>query len=186
MEPYIPISMLNDFIFCPRSIYFHQVHGGMEQDMYHTEVQIEGKAAHQSIEKKYYSTQKDVLIGIDVYSEKYNVAGKIDIFDVKACKLVERKNKVVTIYDGYVFQVYAQTFALREMGYEVKKIVIHDKTHNKNYPIPLPEDDDAMLNKFEKLIDDVNSFDLHDTGFNANIEKCKRCIYSHLCDYCLC
>jgi CRISPR/Cas system-associated exonuclease Cas4 (RecB family) len=73
MEPYIPISMLNDFIFCPRSIYFHQVHGGMEQDMYHTEVQIEGKAAHQSIEYTGWLLQEIMKYKKDmfVYVQKY-------------------------------------------------------------------------------------------------------------------
>lgn len=186
MESYISISILNDFIFCPRSIYFHYVHGDVGQEMYHTEVQINGKEAHRSIETKQYTTKKDVLIGIDVYCEKYNIAGKIDIFNIPEGKLIERKNRVTKIYDGYVFQVYAQTFSLIEMGYEVKKIIIYDKTKNINYPIPLPWEDDAMFNKFEKLIDSINSFSLNSIHFKPNPEKCKKCIYSDLCDYYLC
>ncbi|MEW6527946.1 MAG: type V CRISPR-associated protein Cas4 [Spirochaetota bacterium] len=186
MESYIPISMLNDFIFCPRSIYFHLVHGNVGQDMYHTEVQIKGKSAHESIDNKHYSTRKEILMGFEVYCEKYNILGKIDIFDIKSGKLIERKNKIVKIYDGYVFQVYAQTFALREMGYVVKQIEIYDKTHNKSYPIALPEDDESMFKKFEKVIDDINLFDLNNSEFKPNVEKCKQCIYSHLCDYEIC
>jgi CRISPR-associated protein Cas4 len=61
MEPYIPISFLNDFIFCPRSIYFHQVHGSLSQEIYHDKPQTEGRLAHESIEEKNYSTRKDIL-----------------------------------------------------------------------------------------------------------------------------
>lgn len=186
MEPYIPISYLNDFIFCPRSIYFHRLHGSLEQEMYHTDIQIEGKFAHQTIDQKTYSTKKDLLVGVDVYCEKYNLYGKIDVYDVESKKLIERKNNVKKIYDGYVFQLYAQTFALREMGYEVKEIVIYDKSHNVNYPIPLPEDDPKMFWKFEKLIEDINSFDLNTKNIKVNAEKCKSCIYSHICDCCIC
>lgn len=183
MENYIPISFLNDFIFCPRSIYFHQVYGNVEQEMYHCHIQIEGKAAHSSIEKRFYSTRKDVLMGIDVYCEKYNIVGKIDIYDISAKKLVERKNRIVKIYDGFIFQLYAQTFALREMGYEVEHIALYDKTHNIMHPVNLPENDILMFQKFEKLIQDINSFSLTNKDFRPNENKCKTCIYSQLCDY---
>jgi len=182
METYIPISFLNDFIFCPRSIYFHQVHGSLSQEMYHDKPQTEGKLAHEAIEEKNYSTRKDVLMNLDVYCEKYNLMGKIDIFDIKAKRLVERKNKIIKIYDGYVFQVYAHYFALIELGYEVEKIVIYDKTHNKNYPILLPTEDEEMFCKFERLIEEINSFNLSDPNFTQNPEKCKHCIYFNLCD----
>jgi len=46
MESYIPISFLNDFIFCPRSIYYHQMYNDTEQLTYQSKVQIEGKQAH--------------------------------------------------------------------------------------------------------------------------------------------
>lgn len=186
MEPYIPISFLNDFIFCPRSIYFHQVHGSMSQSMYHGKPQTRGLAAHEAIDEGSYSTRKDVLMGMSLYCEKYNISGKLDMFDITAKKLIERKYRIQKIYDGYVFQVYAQYFSLIELGYKVEKIVIHDRSHNKNYPISLPYEDNVMLAKFEKLIEDINSFDLSDANFKANPEKCKNCIYSHLCDVSLC
>ena len=50
MENYIPISFLNDFIFYPRSIYFHQLYGRSNESIYHTTSQSEGKLAHKSWE----------------------------------------------------------------------------------------------------------------------------------------
>lgn len=152
----------------------------------HRKAQTEGRLAHESIESENYSSRSDILLGIEVFSEKYNLMGKIDLFETRTCRLIERKNRIAVIYDGYVFQVYAQCFALREMGYTVKEIVLRDRTRNKNHSIPLPENDPEMLYKFEKVIEDLNHFDLKDRSFQPNQAKCLNCIYSTLCDYSLC
>lgn len=63
MEAYLPISFLNDFIFCPRSIYFHQLHGRVSQKIYQQTPQTRGLAAHKTIENKSYSSSTSVLQG---------------------------------------------------------------------------------------------------------------------------
>ncbi|MDQ3072723.1 MAG: type V CRISPR-associated protein Cas4 [Bacteroidota bacterium] len=186
MESYIPISFLNDFIFCPRSIYFHQLYGGYDSSMYQQRPQVAGKAAHTAIDQKKYSTRKNVLQGLEIYSEKYRLCGKIDIYDADKEKLWERKREIKTVYDGYIFQVYAQCFALREMGYGVKSIALYDLVDNTRYPIPLPENDAVMMRKFEDLVHAINTYDLDSGDFQANPAKCRRCIYSNLCDHSLC
>ena len=186
MEAYIKLSYLNDFIFCPRSIYFHQLYGSFHHSMYKQAPQYKGTAAHETIDSQNYSTSAHILQGMDVFSSLYNICGKIDVFDVRKGKLTERKREVKVIYDGYVFQVYAQYFGLGEAGYEVKEIVIHDLVHNKNYPVELPEKNPEMLAKFEKLINNINTFDLETTPFEANRSKCENCIYNQLCDRSLC
>jgi len=186
METYIPISFLNDFIFCPRRIYFHQLYGSYNSALYQQKPQIAGKAAHESIDKKTYSTRSNVLQGIEIYCDKYRICGKIDVFDADAGKLIERKREIKVIYDGYVFQVYAHYFSLTEMGYEVKSIIIHDLVHNRSHPIALPHENPEMLRKFEKLIADINSFDMNAAGFVPLEAKCCKCIYKNLCDYSLC
>ncbi len=186
MEPCITLSFLNDFIFCPRSIYFHQLYRGFNDSLYKQAPQYKGKAAHESIDNKAYTTTVSVLQDKEIFCEKYNICGKIDVFDTKNGRLTERKREVKTIYDGYVFQVYAQCFGLREMGYDVKEIVIHDLIHNKNHNIPLPEDNPEMLQKFERLISAINSFDLETTPFEPQLAKCQNCIYNQLCDTSLC
>lgn len=186
MESYIPISFLNDFIFCPRSIYFHQLYGSYNTKLYQQKPQVAGKAAHESIDEKKYSTRKAVLQSMEIYCERYKLCGKIDTFDISTGKLTERKKEIKTIYDGYVFQVYAQYFALSEMGYKVSGISFYDLSHNKHYPVLLPEQDPVMFAKFEQLITDLNSFDLNSTSFTPLESKCRNCIYANLCDYSLC
>jgi CRISPR-associated protein Cas4 len=183
MESYIPISYLNDFLFCPRSIYFHQLYGRSDTRLYQETAQVEGRAAHSSIEESRYSTRSRVLQGIEIYCEKYNLCGKLDIFYVDEALLCERKREIKEIYDGYIFQVYAQYFALTEMGYTVNRIVLHDFVHNRRHMIALPQENPQMLEKFEKLVAQINSYDLDRTPFVANANKCARCIYRQLCDY---
>ncbi len=186
LEHYLPISFLNDFIFCPRSIYFHQLYRNFNETVYKQTPQYKGLAAHKTIDTHHYSTSAHILQGHEIYSEHYNLCGKIDIFDIKKKRLTERKREIKTLYDGYVFQVYAQYFALTEMGYTVEHIVIHDLIHNKNYPIPLPAQDLAMLEKFESLIDEINRFNLHTSNHSPVLAKCQNCIYNALCDAALC
>ena len=181
MEEIILISYLNDFIFCPVSIYFHKLYGAMDKTLYQSSFQINGTNAHKAIDSKKYSTKKNVLQSINVNSEKYGFQGKIDVFDVDKGLLTERKNKIITIYDGYVFQIYAQYFGLTEMGYEVKKLRFHSLSDNKNYDVKLPKDDNEMLEKFENLIKEIRLFNM-ENFVQTNIKKCQNCIYEPSCD----
>lgn len=43
MDDVIIISNLNDFIFCPASIYFHKLYGSEDNLMYQSSYQINGR-----------------------------------------------------------------------------------------------------------------------------------------------
>ena len=75
MEEIILISYLNDFIFCPVSIYFHNLYGTLNKTLYQSHYQINGTNAHKSIDNKTYSDKKNVLQGTNVYCEKYGIEG---------------------------------------------------------------------------------------------------------------
>lgn len=181
MDDCIIISNLNDFIFCPASIYFHNLYGSQDTMTYQNSSQINGTSAHEAVDKGTYSGKKNIITAMAVYSEKYNLVGKIDIYDAETKTLTERKRQIKTIYDGYIFQIYAQYFALCEMGYEVRKLRFYSMIDNKTYPIKLPMEDEDMLHKFEKTINDMKNFDMNSFAQN-NIEKCKKCIYEPSCD----
>ena len=180
MENPLNITALNDFIFCPASIYFHSLYGNVETRLYQSTDQINGKAAHRTVDTQTYSGSA-YLQSLEVYCEKYNLIGKIDLYDKRKKLLIEREKKVIRMYDGYVFQLYAQYFSMIEMGYTVNALLIHSVDDNKNYHIDKPADNPLMLQKFEKTIQQINSFQLD--GFQQpNREKCNRCIYSPYCD----
>lgn len=181
MEDGIKISYLNDFIFCPLSIYFHNLYDEKDTSVYHSTDQTEGTYAHKSIDSKKYSNRKKILQGVSVYSSQLGLYGKIDLFDIDKGELVERKKKVVKIYDGYIYQLYAQYYSLLEMGYEIKNMKIHSLDDNKNYPILLPSENEEMNDQFIQLINDINDFDMN-RFVQINKEKCNRCIYNSSCD----
>lgn len=181
MDDLIIISHLNDFIFCPASIYFHKLYGSEDNLMFQSNDQLNGTKAHQSIDHNTYSTRKEIITNLDVYCEYYGLIGKIDIYDSGKKKLTERKKHISKIYDGYIFQIYAQYFAMTEMGYAVEKLEFQSMDDNKKYPVLLPEDDLAMKQKFEAVIRDLRTFDMT-LFYQSNIEKCSRCIYEAACD----
>lgn len=148
--------------------------------------QVEGKVAHKTIDEKKYSTKSNVIQSLDVVSHQYGVYGKIDLYYADKKEVRERKKFIKKIYDGYVFQVYAQYFALIEMGFLVEKISIHDLTKNQTHPIPLPEKDSMMFMKFKQTIEAIKNYSLLDKSFSPSMHKCEKCIYRELCDYSLC
>jgi CRISPR-associated protein Cas4 len=180
METPLKISNLNDFIFCPRSIYFHNLYLDMDEKVFSGFNQSAGKIVHKNIDKKKYSSKKDILQGIDVFSEELGVIGKIDLLDLTKGELIERKNKITKIYEGYLFQIWAQYFCLVEMGYKIGYLSFYSLKDNKKIRVKIPTEKDKE--KLCALINRINNFHL-DNKFSQNIKKCKACPYNKLCDY---
>ena len=181
MEDIIKISNINDFIFCPISIYFHNLYGIQSKLTFQSDKQLNGTKAHETVDNSNYSTSASILTALDVYSEKYSIIGKIDLYDAKKKMLVERKKHVTEIYDGYIFQLYAQYDSMKEMGYEINKLEIQSMDNNKRYKIKLPEEDVEMQKRFEKTIQSMRTFNMN-KFMQDNSEKCKNCIYNDACD----
>ena len=80
------------------------------------------------------------------------------IFIFKRKTFNGKKKKIINVYDGYIFQLYAQYFCLLEMGYEVYKIKLYSYDDNKSYKIALPSENYEMLNKFERTLEAINTF----------------------------
>jgi CRISPR-associated protein Cas4 len=139
--------------------------------------QIAGKLIHQNIEDQKYSSAKRFIQGIYVYCEKYNLVGKIDIYDQEEKILIERKNKIKNIYLGYRYQLYAEYFCMREMGYKVKKLFLHSLSDNKRYEISLPNKQDIAA--FEKTLKQIKNFSQTDI-VRHSCPHCQNHIYSPL------
>ena len=181
MNDLIKITQINDFIFCPASIYFHNLYGDRETTTYQRREQINGTHAHEKLDEGTYTSKKDILMGLDVYSEEFGLIGKIDMYDKEKGLLRQRKKKIKVIYDGYIFQLYAQLYSLREMGYVVKCIQLYSMDDNKVYNVKLPEDDVTMDQKFRDTIKAIRKFRL-DVYQQTNKDKCSNCIYEPACD----
>lgn len=180
MEPYLAITQINDFTFCPKSLYFGGIfRENRTSETFHARPQTAGTAAHVRIDQGLYSTQAHVLSGITVYSERYGLLGRIDVFDTMSGILTERKNAVSAVYDGFRYQLYAQAFALQEMGYTVKRLRLHALRDNRTFEIPLP--DAKATAAFEAVLASMRAY-RPDTPVPVNPAKCRHCIYRSLCE----
>jgi len=169
MEPAIPISTINDFLYCPKSLYLHSVYSSFETNVYHDTPQTIGGIVHENIEKGTYTTAKYILQGLSVASNRLGIKGKIDLYDSQKHWLIERKYRVKQIYLGFKYQLYAQMYCLEEAGYLVEKLFIQSLSDNKRYEIPLPSDEEKQA--FEAIIEQMKSFTPED------LEK-------HTCSHC--
>lgn len=177
MESYIQISKINDFAYCPLSLYLHSVYESFDTSLYHDTPQVVGRINHAMIEEGRYSTSKHILQGISVYSEQFGIMGKIDIYDEKKKELVERKTRIKTIWPGYIYQIYGQYFCMREMGYEVEKLFLHSLADNKRYPVLLPAEREEK--RFGFFVGEMRAFDIRQYK-NHRCKKCANSIYGIL------
>lgn len=178
MEDYINISSLNDFTFCPYSIYLHNVYKSTDDEVYKSIPQNRGKTAHETIDKK-TSTSANEIQSLPVSSDEFGVMGKIDIYRKEEKQLIERKYQLKQVYKGHLYQIWAQYFCMLEMGYEIERLAFYEISTNKMIPVNLPSDDEKQeLLAFIKKFRDYNIED----DLTININKCRHCIYCNLCD----
>ena len=105
--------------------------------------------------------------------------GKVDVYRLKEKKLIERKYRLKQIFQGQIYQLWAQYICLKEMGYEVNQIAFYEIFTNKMIPVSLPDDQGMM--QFTAFIDSFHHFNPSDV-IHVNHNKCKHCIYCNLCD----
>ena len=179
MEDYISISTLNDFIFCPYSIYLHNVYMETDEGLYHATPQTRGKIAHETIDNRKASNRADDLQALPVISEKYGLMGKIDLYKGKEHKLVERKYQLRNLYQGQIYQLWAQYLCLLEMGYKVSSIAFYEISTNKMIPVEIPNH--LQLREFELFLDKYRQYE-PSRPFIPNLNKCRHCIYCNMCD----
>ena len=180
MNDYIQIATLNDFIFCPYSIYLHNVYMETDESLFKAAPQTQGTLVHQTIENKTASHRADDLLSLPVCSEQYQLMGRIDMFRKNTGTLIERKYQLKHIYQGQIYQLWGQMLCLCEMGYKVHSLAFYEISTNKMISIAMPTQEE--LNRFCNFLEQYRSFDPATTKFLINPNKCCHCIYCNLCD----
>ncbi len=176
----IPISLIGNYLYCPYSIYLHNVYMEADDSVYKAEHLYKGTAVHNTIDDKRQNNRKEVLLALPVLSEKYGIVGKIDMYNTKTKELVERKTKVDKIYPRHIYQLWAQYFCLLEMGYEVEKLSLYDYTNNKKHYIDLPEEQGAK--EFEDFVKSMRAYNPYTDEVEIVEQKCRYCIFTNLCE----
>ena len=177
MEDYISISQLNDFIFCPYSIYLHSVYMEADEDRYHATPQVRGRQSHESVDRK-SDAHRHILQSLPVYSESLGLMGKIDQFDTSSQRLIERKYELKQLFRGQQYQLWAQYLCMLEMGYLVSEIAFYEISTRRMMLQPLP-----TILEIVELTDFIERFRGFDpnTKITINPNKCRHCIYCNLC-----
>lgn len=150
-----------------------------DEGVYHATPQTRGRIAHETVDEKRTSNRTDELQSLPVISHIYGLMGKIDIYRGREKKLVERKYQLKNIYQGQIYQLWAQYLCMVEMGYEVNAIAFYEISTNKMIPVELPSEE--QLSQFRQFIMAYRSYDPADP-IKTNKSKCSHCIYCSLCD----
>ncbi len=180
MEDYIPLSRLNDFAFCPYSIYLSSVYALADDDLYKASPQLLGKMVHEGADKKTGSTRKVDVFALPVISHDLGITGKIDVYKSDRRLLVERKNNLKTIYRSKLYQIWGQFFCMTEMGYEIEQLAFYEVSTNKMTYLDLPGD--AEREELRSVVCQMKAYNILETPIDVNPNKCTHCIYCNLCD----
>ncbi len=102
-----------------------------DEGQYKAMPQTQGKVAHQTTDRKTSSNRSDDILSLPVYSEEYGLMGKIDLYRRKEKKLIELKYKLKQIFQGQIYQLWAQMLCLKEMGEDVEAPAFYETSTNK-------------------------------------------------------
>lgn len=180
MTDYIPLSALNDFVFCPYSIYLHNVYMEADEDLFQATPQTKGAMAHQGVDQKTGSTRRNDIMSLNVYSDELGISGKIDIFKQDQRLLIERKNNLKRIYQGQIYQLWGQYFCMTEMGFSVERLAFYEISSNKMLEVKTPDERGKL--ELITFIQRFKAYNPENTMINVNPNKCAHCIYCNLCD----
>ena len=126
-----------------------------------------------------YSTSSNILQGTSVYSSKYKLFGKIDLFEIDEVRLIERKARISKVFLGHKYQLYAQMFGLNEAGFEVKTLAVHSLEDNKTHSVDMPSMQE--LADFGALIKQILTYNPLDILSKGKMDqKAVDSIYGHL------
>jgi len=150
-----------------------------DEGLYHATPQTRGRIAHETTDTKKASNRADDLQSLPVVSEKYGLMGKIDLYRGRDRKLIERKYQLKSIYQGQIYQLWAQYLCMKEMGYEVESLAFYEISSNKMIPVSIPDYD--QLREFELFLDAFKKYD-PSQPITVNPNKCIHCIYCSICD----
>lgn len=150
-----------------------------DEDIYHATPQTQGKTAHKGVDKKTSSNKKNEILSLPVFSDELQIMGKIDVFKKDEKILIERKYQLKQIFKGQIYQLWAQFFCMKEMGYEIEEIAFYEISTNKMHKIPLPGEKEK--NELKEFIEKFKNFN-PENQIVTNPNKCAHCIYCNLCD----
>ncbi len=179
LEPVIPISAIEHFVYCPRQCAL--IHcDGVWSDNVHT---VGGTRAHRRVDGEHHRSERgrQVLRGIPLWSESLGLSGRADVVEVDG-NLVRPVEYKSGVRHGFTadFQLCAQALCLEEMlGVAIPSGSIWYGGPRRRMEI---EFTDALRDQVMAVIDAIR--EQLRTGVlpaAADDERCKECQILHHC-----
>jgi CRISPR-associated exonuclease Cas4 len=117
MDDYLPISYINQFLYCPRRYWYMHVLGEMEVNAPVLEGTLQHERAHQPGRQETAEGEPAAYRRVYVWSDRLQIAGFCDLIEIEAGEMtpVEHKHGRQGRWDNDAAQLCAQALCLEEM-----------------------------------------------------------------------
>jgi CRISPR-associated exonuclease Cas4 len=152
MDDYLPISMLNQLLYCPRRFWYMHVLGEMEINAPVLEGTLQHEHAHEAGRKDDAGGDPVVYRRVMVWSDRLALSGFCDVVEVEASQLapVEYKHGRQGRWANDEVQLCAQALCLEEMtGRAVAQGAIFYWGSRRRVAVPF---DDALRARTEAAV----------------------------------
>jgi CRISPR-associated protein Cas1 len=188
--PFIPVRMVNEFVYCPRLAYLEWVQG----EFAHSADTVDGGIKHKRVDKPSgalpEASEEEERIharSVSLSSTRLGITAKLDLVEGEGTRVTpvdykrgKRPHVAAGAYDPERVQVCAQGLLLREHGYECDEAVIYFVASKERVRVPF---DDALV---EQTVSAIQS--LRGLGAGRRIPppledspKCPRCSLVGIC-----
>ena len=138
----IPISLVANYMFCPRSAWLETV--GEHVDSAQME---HGAYDHRRVDRTDASGDANEYQAVNIRHESWGVTGRLDAVKLTDDGVIIREYKATPVKREMIVteamrtQLALQAACLEDMGYRVAGTEIFFTTHHRNMPVELGEDD---------------------------------------------
>jgi len=188
--PYIPVRMVNEYVYCPRLAYLEWVQG----EFAHNADTVEGSITHKRVDKKSDALpekpEADDRVharSVSLSSVKLGIIAKIDLVEGEGSRVTpvdykrgKRPHVPAGAYDPERVQVCAQGLLLREHGYECDSGVLYFAASKERVRVDF---DDALVDMTLAAIHSLRGL-AHSGHIPPPLEdspKCPRCSLVGIC-----
>lgn len=188
--PFIPVRMVNEYVYCPRLAYLEWVQG----EFAHNADTIEGAIRHRRVDKGEgvlpEEPKDDETIharSVSLSSARLGIVAKIDLVEGEGARVTpvdykrgKRPHVAAGAYDPERVQVCAQGLLLREHGYECEAGVLYFAGSKERVPVAF---DEALVDLTLSSVHALRGLALagHIPEPLADSPKCPRCSLAGIC-----
>lgn len=191
LPEYIPVRMLNEFVYCPRLAYLEWADG----EFIHNSYTLEGKMHHRRVERKSDSLKEADAVeplelttrSVTLSSQKLGIISKLDILETKGkqatpvdYKRGKRPHIEGSVWEPEKVQLCAQGLLLREHGYQCREGFIYFQGSRERVSV---EFDDVLIEKTLQAIQGIRKAVAESNPPPPLVDspKCPRCSLLPVC-----